>query len=155
MQAKIDMKQIRHDILSELSEKRTASTASSERMADAMRGPERLYLIRETGFNNATFDDILSVDIMTDLIKPGTIYDDIQEYIETNELEKWTVDEVDDEVDDIIDDDEAETKAKHIRLTIAKDEIDGAEERDEVKGFDSETVVEIKFFKVDDSTARV
>ena len=65
------------------------------------------------------------------------------------------MDEVDDEVDEIIDDDEADTKAKHIRLTIAKDEIDGAEERDEVKGFDSETVVEIKFFKVDDSTARV
>jgi len=50
MQAKIDMKQIRHDILSELAEKRSASTADSERMAATNRGPEKLYLIRETGF---------------------------------------------------------------------------------------------------------
>lgn len=53
------------------------------------------------------------------------------------------------------DDEEGQTKSKHIRLTIKPDEIDGAEERDEVKGFDSETVVEMKFFKKDDTTARV
>ena len=97
----------------------------------------------------------MSVDIMTDNITPGTIFDDIQEYIENNGLEKWAIDEQDDEADDIMDDDEEETKQKHIRLTIQSDEIDGAEERDEVKGFDSETVVEIKFFKVEDNKARV
>ena len=71
--------------------------------------------------------------------------------------EKWTLTENEDESDDIMDDDEEEgqTKSKHIRLTIKPDEIDGAEERDEVKGFDSETVVEMKFFKKDESTARV
>jgi len=71
--------------------------------------------------------------------------------------EKWTLTENEDESDDIMDDDEEEgqTKSKHIRLAIKPDEIDGAEERDEVKGFDSETVVEMKFFKKDESTARV
>ena len=78
----------------------------------------------------------MSVDIMTDNITPGTIFDDIQEYIENNGLEKWAIDEQDDEADGIMDDDEGETKQKHIRLTIQSDEIDGAEERDEVKGFD-------------------
>lgn len=52
MQGDINMKQIRHDILSELAEKRTQSTADSERIAGSSRGPERLYLIRETGFAN-------------------------------------------------------------------------------------------------------
>jgi len=70
--------------------------------------------------------------------------------------EKWTLTENEDEADNIMDDDEeGQTKSKHIRLTIKPDEIDGAEERDEVKGFDSETVVEMKFFKKDDTTARV
>lgn len=54
-----------------------------------------------------------------------------------------------------MDDDEQVDKNKHFRLTIKPDQIDAAEERDEIKGFDQETVVEIKFFKKDDSTARV
>lgn len=71
-------------------------------------------------------------------------------------LEGWAVTEQDDDADDIMDnDDEEAEKAKHIRLTIAADNIDGAEERDVVKGFDSETVVEIKFFKVDETKTRV
>lgn len=99
----------------------------------------------------------MAYDINLDTIKPGTIWDDIEEYIQMNELtEKWILTENEDETDDIMDDDEeGQTRSKHIRLTIKPDEIDGAEERDEVKGFDSETVVEIKFFKKDDSTARV
>jgi len=55
-----------------------------------------------------------------------------------------------------MDDDDAQAeKEKHIRLTIQPDGIDDSEERDEVKGFDSETVVEIKFFQKDADTARV
>lgn len=53
------------------------------------------------------------------------------------------------------DDDEKAAKPKHIRLTIKPDSISGEEERDDVKGFDSQTVVEIKFFKKDDTTARI
>ena len=45
MQGDINMKQIRHDILSELAEKRTQSTADSERIAGSSRGPERLLMI--------------------------------------------------------------------------------------------------------------
>jgi serine/threonine-protein kinase SIK1 len=48
----VDMKQVRHDILSELSEKRTMSTADSERQSMGSRGPELLHLIRQTGFAN-------------------------------------------------------------------------------------------------------
>lgn len=74
-----------------------------------------------------------------------------------NELgEKWALTEEDDVADDIMDDDSEEApKFKHIKLTIQPDGISGEEERDEVKGFDVETVVEIKFFKKDDDTARV
>lgn len=75
--ANVDMKQVRHDILSELSEKRTASTAESERQSANSRGPERLNLIRETGFANVAYDDILSYDINIATVKPGTIFDDI------------------------------------------------------------------------------
>jgi hypothetical protein len=108
MQANVDMKQVRHDILSEIAEKRTQSTADSERVAGGSRGPELLHLIRQTGFANQAFDDILSVDINLDTIKPGTIFDDIQEYIEVNELsEKWAIAECEDDADDIMDDDEA------------------------------------------------
>ena len=156
MQAKCDMKQIRHDILSELAEKRTQSTADSERIAGSSRGPEKLHLIRETGFGEQAFDDIMAYDIILDQIKPGTIWDDIEEYIENNGLtEKWALTEDEDAVDDIMDDDEQQDKPKHFTITIKPDEIDGAEERDEVKGFDKETVVEIKFFRKDDQTARV
>jgi len=52
-------------------------------------------------------------------------------------------------------DDEGEEKSKHIRLTIPADAIADAEERDDVKGFDKETIVEIKFFEKDETTARV
>ena len=67
-----------------------------------------LHLIRETGFANVAFDDILSYDINTETIKPGTIWDDLQDYIESNELtEKWALTEAEDDADDIMDDDEA------------------------------------------------
>jgi len=146
------MKQVRHDILSELSEKRIQSTAESERQSMGSRGPELLHLIRETGFNNLAFDDILSFDINSETIKPGMIYDDIDEHIQDNNLtEQWGLAECEDEADDIIDDDEeGATRGKHIRLTIKPDQISDTEERDDVKGFDSETVVEIKFFKKDE-----
>jgi len=52
MQANVDMKQVRHDILSEIAEKRTQSTADSERIAGSSRGPELLHLVRQTGFAN-------------------------------------------------------------------------------------------------------
>lgn len=93
----------------------------------------------------------MSYDI-PESIKPGMIYDDIEEYIETNELkEKWVLTENEDEADDILDsDDAAVEKDKHIRVTIKADTIDDGEERDEVKGFDQETIVQIKFFKKDD-----
>lgn len=52
MQSGFDMKSVRHDILSEIAEKRVASTADSERIAMDSRGPEKLYLIREKGFVN-------------------------------------------------------------------------------------------------------
>lgn len=99
----------------------------------------------------------MSYDINTDTIKPGTIWDDLQEYIESNELgEKWALTEAEDDADDIMDDEtEGAQKAKHIRITIQPDGISGEEERDDVKGFDAETTVEIKFFKKDDTTARV
>ena len=59
---------------------------------------------------------------MTDTIKPGTIWDDIEEYIQMNELtEKWALTENEDDADDIMDDEEEETRAKHIRLTIQAD----------------------------------
>lgn len=54
-----------------------------------------------------------------------------------------------------MDDEEATEKNQHIRVTIPSDGINDAEERDQVKGFDSETVVEIKFFQKDESTVRV
>ncbi len=62
----------------------------------------------------------MSVDIdSANNINPGTIFDDIQEYITDNNLEGWAVDEQDDEADDIMDSDEKdEEKKKHIRLTI-------------------------------------
>jgi len=53
------------------------------------------------------------------------------------------------------DDEETAEKPKHIRLTIKADAIAEGEERDDVKGFDQDTVVEIKFFKKDDTTVRV
>jgi len=85
-----------------------------------MRGPELLHLIRQEGFANQAFDDIISCEINLDSIKPGTIWDDIQEYIEENELsEKWTLSENVDDADDIMDDDDAQAeKSKHIRITI-------------------------------------
>lgn len=102
------------------------------------------------------FDDIESYDILTDLIKPGHIWDELEEYIELNQLkEQWELTEAEDVADDIMDDDKATEKQKHIRITIKPDAISGAEERDDVKGFDSQTIVEIKFFKKDDTTARV
>jgi hypothetical protein len=59
---------------------------------------------------------------MTDLIKPGTIWDDIEEYIQMNDLkDKWVLTENEDDADDIMDDEEEETRAKHIRLTIQGD----------------------------------
>jgi len=82
--------------------------------------------------------------------------DDLQEYIEENNLgEKWAVAEAEDVADDIMDDDNQKEKSKHIRLTIKADAISGEEERDDVKGFDQDTTVEIKFFKKDDTTTRV
>jgi hypothetical protein len=65
----------------------------------------------------------LCVDIDTGAIKPGTIYDDIEEYITDNNLKKqWAIDEQDDEADDIMDsDDKEEAKPRHIRLTIKAD----------------------------------
>jgi hypothetical protein len=54
-----------------------------------------------------------------------------------------------------MDDDEGAQKAKHIRITIQPDGIDGGEERDVVKGFDTETTVEIKFYQNGESSARV
>lgn len=64
--------------------------------------------------------------------------------------------ENEDEADDIMDNDaEDAVKSKHIRVTIQPDKIDGAEERDEVKGFDTETVVEIKFYQKDETTYRI
>lgn len=151
------MKQVRHDILTELAEKRINSTASSERQGDACRGEERLHLIRQKGFCDMAFDDIEAYDVLTELIKPGHIWDDLEEYIETNNLkEQWELTEAEDAADDIMDDDDASAeKQKHIRITIKPDSISGEEERDDVKGFDSQTVVEIKFFKKDDTTARV
>lgn len=157
MTAGVDMKQVRHDILNELAEKRTQSTADSERVGATMRGPELLHLIRQDGFANQAFDDIISTEINLESIKPGTIWDDIQEYIQENELsEKWAISENVDDADDIMDDDDAQAeKNKHIRITIQPDGIDGGEERDVVKGFDSETIVEIKFYQNGDSSARV
>lgn len=153
----VDMKQIRHDILNELAEKRVNSTASSERTGEAARGEARLHLIREKGFCEMAFDDIESYDVLTQLIQPGHIWDDLEEYINENSLtEKWELAETEDAADDIMDDDdEKAAKPKHIRLTIKPDSISGEEERDDVKGFDSQTVVEIKFFKKDDTTARI
>merc|ERR1712227_1045024 len=157
MQANVDMKQVRHDILSEVAEKRTQSTADSERVGGSSRGPALLHLVRQTGFANQAFDDIMAYDINIDLIKPGTIYDDVEEYIHENGLdEKWALTEEEDAADDIMDDDtEDAQKFKHIKLTIQPDGISGEEERDEVKGFDVETVVEIKFYQKDEQTARV
>lgn len=63
--------------------------------------------------------------------------------------------ECEDDADDIMDDDDTKERPKHIRITIKPSGISGAEERDDVKGFDTETIVEIKFFKKDESTARV
>jgi hypothetical protein len=54
-----------------------------------------------------------------------------------------------------MDDDDAKEKNTHIRITIPSDGINDTEERDTVKGFDYETVVEIKFFQKDDDTVRV
>jgi hypothetical protein len=115
-----DMKSIRHDILTELAEKRTQSTADSERQAGSSRGPDRLHLIRETGYCNLAFDDIEAMEVLTDNIKPGVIWDDIEEYIEEKELkEQWALEEVEDAADDILDDDDASAeKPKHIRITI-------------------------------------
>ena len=120
------------------------------------RGPERLYLIREKGYANQAFDDIMAYEI-PNAIKPGMIWDDIEEYIDSNELkDKWALSENEDEADDIMDDDDAAVeKDKHIRLTIKPDTIDAGEERDEVKGFDAETTIEIKFFKKDEATSHV
>lgn len=103
------------------------------------------------------FDDIESYDVLTELIKPGHIWDDLEEYINENSLqEQWELAETEDAADDIMDDDDASVeKPKHIRITIKPDSISGAEERDDVKGFDSQTVVEVKFFKKDDTTARI
>merc|ERR1719498_386596 len=157
MKAGVDMKQTRHDILNELAEKRVNSTASSERQGQDARGEERLHLVRQTGFCDMKFDDIESYDILTELIKPGHIWDDIEEYIEENGLkEQWELTEAEDAADDIMDDDDEKAeRQRHIRITIKPDAISGAEERDDVKGFDSQTVVEIKFFKKDDTTARI
>lgn len=63
MQAGVDMKQVRHDLLNEVAEKRTQSTADSERIGATSRGPDRLHLVRETGFANQAFDDIMSYDV--------------------------------------------------------------------------------------------
>ena len=156
MQAGVDMKQVRHDLLNEVAEKRTQSTADSERIGGSSRGPDKLHLVRQKGFANQAFDDIIAYDINLETIKPGTIWDDIEEYILENELnEKWALEEVEDAADDIMDDDEQTDKDKHIRITIQPDEISGEEERDVVKGFDVETIVEIKFYQKDDQTARV
>lgn len=97
----------------------------------------------------------MSYDIDTTKIKPGHIFEDIEEYIQTNEL-KWELKEQEDEVDDIMgEDDPTATKPKHLRVTIQPDTIEGGEERDLVKGFDSITTVEIKFYQIDEGKARV
>jgi len=86
------------------------------------RGPELLHLIREEGFANQAYDDILSFDINAETIKPGMIWDDLEEHITDNTLEeKWKLEECEDGADDIMDDDEATEKPKHIRLTIQAD----------------------------------
>jgi len=58
-----DLKQIRHDILTELAEKRTQSTADSSREGASARDPERLYLVRETGYCNMAFDDVEAYEV--------------------------------------------------------------------------------------------
>ena len=78
-----------------------------------------MYLIRDTGYLNQAFDDILAFDINNEFVKPGTLWDDIESYIQDYNLENWALTENDDEADAIMDDeDEEATKSKHIRITI-------------------------------------
>lgn len=63
------------------------------------------------------------MEVNTESIKPGHIWDDLEEYIENNELkDQWTLEEAEDAADDIMDDDDASAeKPRHIKITIKPD----------------------------------
>lgn len=124
----VDMKQTRHDILTELQEKRSNSTAASSREDTSVRGESCLELVRQDSVvQTGRFNDMTDFDIE---VVPGVILEDLQDYNESVLNGKMTVEKIGD---------------KCIKLTIP----------DEEEGGENHTIVKVKFFKIDDARTRV
>lgn len=126
--ANVDMKQIRHDILTELQEKRSASTAVSSRDGTEVRGEACLELVKQNSVvQTGRFNDMTDFDIE---VVPGVILEDLQDFNESVFDGKMTVEKIEN---------------KCIKLTIP----------DEEEGGENHTIVKVKFFKLDDARTRV
>jgi len=118
MKADFSMKQIRTDILGELSEKRSAMTAESSREDVISRGDTMLDLVRQTSvIDTSRFNDMTDFDIE---VQPGVIWDDLNTFNEEHLEGKMKIEKVDN---------------KHILMTMPAEE-DSAQE----------LVVKVKFF---------
>jgi len=123
MQAPCDMKQIRSDLLTELSEKRSAATADTSREDVNSRGDSMLDLVKQTSMlQYRQFNDM--TDYHIDVV-PGVIFDDLNTYNAEYKDGKLVIEKLDN---------------KHIIIT-QKDENSEAE-----GNAANDLVVKVKFF---------
>jgi len=127
MQGGVDLKGVRHDILVQLDDKRSNSTAATSREDTNVRGAEMLDLIREDAVQTGRFNDMTDFDIE---VVPGLIFDDLELFNEEMFNKKMKVEHVEN---------------KYIKLTIPDEE--GGENA-------LDTVIKIKFYKLNEGKTR-
>jgi serine/threonine protein kinase len=126
MQVPIDMKQMRENILSNIEEARTASTASSTRQDTTSRGDIMLDLIRQPASESLQlrkFNYMQEHDID---VHPGVIWDDLQAFNFEKCSEKLQLEKVD---------------GKYIKMVLP------AEPSEDGAGVD--LVIKVKFFEIE------
>lgn len=126
MKAAVDLKQVRHDILVELDDKRSNSTQATSREDCSVRGAEMLDLVKQEPVMGARFNDMTDFDIE---VAPGLIFDDLNQANEEMFEGKWKIEHIEN---------------KHILMTLEMPE--GSEAQN--------MVIKVKFFKIDDTKTR-
>jgi len=92
MNSGCDMKEIRSDIMNDLTEKRSAATTDTSRDNVVSRGDQMLDLVRETScLELCKFNDMMDHDIDVD---PGVVYDDLNTFNEEHLEGKMTIEKV-------------------------------------------------------------
>lgn len=134
MQAGVDLKQIRHDILVELDDKRSNSTAATSREDTSVRGDQLLDLVREAPVNCGRFNDLTDFDIEVD---PGVIFEDMQMANEEMFEGKFTVEHI---------------MNKCVKVTIPAGKYGDGEDALEIT---SDMIIKLKFYKINDEKTRV